>query len=130
MQELAHFVLFEGNDPFTLPQMMVDWVPSSIPGIKVPVNRYKYYHSKVSLIVNGPDGTDVKSAAEDCLRQAALKSMIAGLIAGYASGGSAAFAAAVSTFTSTVDSCVEEKLQHGLDITAEVKNEGGWGDWQ
>ncbi|MCZ2155225.1 MAG: hypothetical protein LC114_15205 [Bryobacterales bacterium] len=126
MAELARFVIHRGRDPFTPPQTMVEWVPTSIPGIKQPVIRYKWMNSEISLIVHGPDGVDVQGAAQHCLQQAAVKSLIAGIIAGYASGGSAGVSAAVATFASTIDSCMEDQLQRQLDITAEMKNSSAW----
>src|SRR5262245_19792849 len=110
MAELGRLVIHRGRDPFTPPQTKVDWVSSDIPGVKVPVMRYKYMNSFVDVVINGPDGDDVKKQFESCAQQATIKSLIAGLIAGYASGGSAALSAALATFVSSLDACVEGAL--------------------
>lgn len=130
MADLARFVIHRGRDPFTPPQTKVDWVSSSLPRIKVPVLRYKFMNSEIELIVVGPDGNQFKEAAEDCLKQAAFKSLIAAIVAAYASGGTAATTAAVTTFASTIDSCMENKLQTELNISAELRSSSHWdADW-
>lgn len=130
MAELARIVLHRGRDPFTPPHTKVVWVKSSIPGVKVPVIKYKWMNSEVSVIVTGPDEAGLKEVAEDCLRQAAIKSALSALVAGYASGGSAAVSAAVATFTATIDSCMEAKLKQELNISAEIASNSHWdADW-
>jgi hypothetical protein len=87
-------------------------------------------NSEVDLVLNGPDGDDVKNAAQDCLQQAAVRSILAGIIGGYASGGTAAISAAVAEFASTIDSCMEAKLTQQLDVTAQIVNPTSWdNDW-
>lgn len=130
MIELASIVVHRGRDPFTPPQTKVDWIASDVPFVKVPVLRYKWMNSEVVLVVIGPDGDDVKNAADDCLRQAAIKSVISALVAGYASGGGAAITAAVTTFATTIDTCMENKLNKVLNVSVELKTNSWWDkDW-
>lgn len=130
MAQLARFVIFRGRDPFTVPQTMVDWVSTSIPGVKQPVIRKKWMNSEIDLIVNGPDRGDVMDAAQGCLQQAAIRSILAGIITGYASGGTAGIEVAVATFTQTIDSCMESKINEQLDITSSLENSSSWdADW-
>lgn len=130
MSELASIVIHRGRDPFTPPQTKIVWVNSSIPGLKTPVIKYKWMNSEVILIVTGPDEADVKTAVEDCLRQATIKAAISALAAGYLSGGTAAITLAVTTFATSVDSCMESKLQRELNISAEISSSSHWdADW-
>lgn len=126
MTELARYEIHRGRDPFTLPQTKVDWVATSIPGIKQPVIRYKFMNSEISLILEGPDETDVKAALRGCLQEAAVISLVAGIVGGYAAGGTAGVAAGVAAFATTVDSCLESKLKRELNVTAEMRNSSHW----
>jgi hypothetical protein len=84
--------------------------------------KYKYMNSEVEVIAEGPDGNDVKTQFETCMKQAAVKALVAGLTAGWVTGGMAGLSAAMTTLTAMVDSCVEAALKKAVEITAHVNH--------
>ncbi len=130
MVELARFVVHDGTDPFTPPQSKLDWVDTSIPGVKQPVIRWRRMISRVSVVVEGPEGDDVRNQFNACVTKAAVTSLVSGFVAGFASGGMAGLTTAMTSFVASLDNCVESALGRAVDITAHVDSDSRWSDWE
>lgn len=129
MAQLARYVIFRGNDPLTPPQSKLIWHKGDW-GLPSATLKWRYYHKEIVLTINGPEGDEVKKAFEEAAGSAAVKAAIAGLIAGYLTGGTTAIQAAAATFVADLDNVIEKSLQKVVDITYELQDSGGWGDYQ
>lgn len=129
MADLARLVIHRGNDPFTPPQMKVEWTRGDL-GIPSPTVRWRHMYTELTLIVKAPDEGKIKEAVQVALQQAAIKSLFAGLVAGYLTGGTAAVNAAAATFINSLDEVVEAAVGKAVDTAYEIFNESHWGDYQ
>lgn len=128
---LGTLVIHDGRDPFTPPHSKVDWVKSSIPGIPAPRVQYQYMNSKVTLVVEGPSGDEIKKQFDDCVKEAAVAGLLAGLVTAYLTSGTGGMAASIVTFTNTLRFCIEKALKKDIDaVSAHIESQSHWdADW-
>lgn len=88
-------------------------------------------NSEAAVVVEGPSEEDVKNQFDECLRSAAITSLIAGLSTGYLTGGAGAIQAALAAFGTTLTSCIENGIGKDIDdITTKIENNSIWDeDW-
>lgn len=131
--ELFRSVIHDGRDPFTLPQTReggcAKWA-YPWPGAKIcvaPTTECNHMYSQLAVVVEGPDGNDVKNEVNRCVGESAVSATIAGLITGYTTGGAAGLTTATATFHESLKACVKESLKGSL--TTKTVNPSHWGGW-
>jgi hypothetical protein len=81
---------------------------------------YQWFYVRAVLRVGASEGTDVKDAVEECLKQGAIAALVAAIL----SGGTAAAGAAAEA----VKICLVRKLGEKI-LSVSIDLEHYWGNW-
>lgn len=117
-------VLMVTKDPTTPPHIRkkcVKW--AHVGPVKTCVGwkfEYQWFYVRAVLRVGSTEGTDVRDAVEECLKQGAIAALIAAIF----SGGTAAAAAAEEA----IKVCLVRKLGEKI-LSVSVALEHYWGNW-
>ena len=128
--KLLELVIHNGRDPFTPPQTRTDcvnWVRSPWGSNECLGHalRCKFYHSRLALVITGPDNNELKRRVEHCARRSLSVFVISALAEAYLTGGSSGFNGAWKAAGAVFTECVAEESSASIEAFIDPKG-AGW----